>query len=76
MKLFNLERDVDESGVSGIGLVAEGCEFSDGRCIIAWIGLEKVGVHSIVVYDSLEDAKKVHGHRGLTRFVDIIPEES
>jgi len=70
MKTFYLERSLDESGVSGTGLVAEACEFSDGRCVVAWVGLEKVGVHSIVVYDSLEDAIKVHGHNGLTVFAE------
>lgn len=70
IKTFHLQRSIDESGVSGTGEVAEACEFSDGRCVVAWVGKEMVGVHSIVVYDSLEDAKKVHGHNGLTKFVE------
>ena len=72
MKAFELIRDVDDSGVSGTGKVAEACVFSNGRCVVAWVGLEKTGVQSIVIYDSLEDAEKIHGHQGHTRFVEVV----
>jgi hypothetical protein len=72
MKTFKIIRDEDESGVSGTGAVAECCEFSDGKAVVAWIGSEKTGVHSIVVYDSLSDAIRIHGHNGKTRFIEDV----
>lgn len=62
MKRGVVERDFDVSGVSGEGTVAEFCISSNGRVIIFWP--EGHGYHS-----SLEDAIKVHGHNGHTRFV-------
>ena len=32
MKPFWLEKIEDESGISGVGRVAEGVDFSNGRC--------------------------------------------
>lgn len=63
MRLFQLLRDEDISGVSGTGTVAEGVEFSDGRVVVRWV----VGGHrSIVVWDSIGDVEAVHGHGGST----------
>lgn len=39
MRRFHLRRDVDAAGVSGIGKVAEGVEFSNGWCAMASNGL-------------------------------------
>ena len=36
MRVFALIRDVDVSGVSGTGVVAEGVQFSDGTCVLRW----------------------------------------
>lgn len=63
MKGFLLVRDEDVSGVSGTGKVAEGVEFTDGKVAIRWYGDSK----STVVWDSLDDAIKIHGHDGRTR---------
>jgi hypothetical protein len=57
-----VERDEDVSGVTGIGQVSEFCIATDGRIAIFW----PVGVGH---FPSLEDAIKVHGHNGKTRFV-------
>jgi len=62
MKRFMLNRLVDESGVSGTGIVAEGIRFSNGKCVLTWV----VGVSSVVVYDSMEELIAVHGHGGNT----------
>jgi hypothetical protein len=63
MRTFTLERTEDVSGVSGVGTVAEGIEFSDGRVALRWI----VGEHrSTVVWDSVESVEKIHGHGGAT----------
>ena len=60
-----MHRDADVTGVSGVGLVAEGVVFSDGTAVIRWRGQHC----STVVWDTLVDAVQVHGHNGATRFV-------
>ena len=65
MKRFHLHRSVDESGVSGIGLVAEGVCFSNGRCVISWL----TRTSSIAVYDNIDDVETIHGHNGQTYVV-------
>ncbi len=62
MRRFNLVRNEDESGVSGTGTVAQGIQFDNGRCAMAWL----TSVSSIAVYDSIEDLVKIHGHGGKT----------
>jgi hypothetical protein len=62
---FNLVRDKDVSGVSGVGAVAEGVIFSNGKVVIAWNG----AVPSVTIYSSIEDVDKIHGHEGSTRIV-------
>ena len=62
MKRFNLVRTADVSGVSGIGVVAQGCEFDDGTCAITW--LSHLGTHAF--YDSIAVVDRVHGHEGRT----------
>lgn len=65
-RTFTLVRDVDVSGVSGTGVVAEGVEFSDGTCAVRWI----TGDHrSTVVWDNVESVEIIHGHGGATRVV-------
>lgn len=64
-RLFELHRSVDESGVSGTGVVAEGACFSDGVCAMRW----KTGTASTAVYDSPEDLIAIHGHGGATQMV-------
>lgn len=67
MRVFELHRDEDETGVSGVGIVAEGVEFSDGEVAMRWI----VGEHrSTVVWSQGVDAvEAIHGHNGRTRLV-------
>ena len=67
MKLFRLVRHVDIGGVSGIGLVAEGVEFSNGKCSLAWTAKYQ----SVAVYDSLDDLIAIHGHDGKTSLVIV-----
>lgn len=68
MKRFVLQRDVDETGVSGTGMVAEGVQFSDDTCALRW----RSGLASTAVYGSIDDVVAIHGHNGATRvtFVD------
>jgi hypothetical protein len=63
LRIFKLIRDVDVSGVSGTGVVAEGIEFSDGSVAIRWLSRWA----STVTWASVHDAMHVHGHDGLTR---------
>lgn len=63
MKRFLLVRDVDATGISGTGTVAEGVLFSDGRCALRW----RTAMASTTVYDSIEDLEAIHGHGGQTR---------
>lgn len=65
MRRFFLYRKSDPTGNSGTGRVAEGCCFSDGSCVIRWTNTV-LNVASTVVYSSVEDARRVHGHGGLT----------
>ena len=66
MRTFSLERDEDETGISGTGKVAEGVVFTDGVVVIRWV----VGEHrSTVVWESLAAVEAIHGHNGKTRIV-------
>jgi hypothetical protein len=62
---FDLIRQEDPSGVSGVGRVAEGVQFTDGKVVLRWLS----GAASTVVWDRLEDAITIHGHQGRTRVV-------
>lgn len=66
LAVFVLYREEDVSGISGTGVVAEGVQFSDGKCAVRWI----VGEHqSTVVWDSIEAVKAIHGHNGATKII-------
>ena len=62
-------RDVDVSGVSGTGPVAEIVEFANGWVAVAFYGFT-ADVPNVIVYSSLADAEKIHGHAGRTRLVE------
>lgn len=65
MRLFELHRDIDESGVSGTGVVAEGVEFWDGEVAMRW----KTPTSSTAVYHSIVELDHIHSHGGKTRVV-------
>jgi hypothetical protein len=62
---FHLLRLDDESGVSGVGWVAEGAVFSNGWVVLVW----PTGTPSLNFYASIADVEAVHGHGGRTRIV-------
>lgn len=67
MRKFILERDVDVSGVSGTGVVAEGVEFSDGTVALRWTSANPT---SVVFHDNgIDSVRQIHGHDGKTRIV-------
>jgi hypothetical protein len=59
---FVLVRYEDESGVSGTGVVAEGVQFSTGRCVLAWV----TRFQSLAIYNSIDEIRAIHGHDGKT----------
>lgn len=65
VRRFHLQRDVDVTGISGSGKVAEGCVFSNGWCAMTWLTEHT----SVVWYPNLEDVEFIHGHNGSTRIV-------
>ena len=69
MRRFYLQRIVDVSGVSGVGIVAHGVQFKDGTCVIRWLGDRP----STVVWNNISDAESIHGHGGNTKINFIDP---
>lgn len=63
MKRFQLVRDVDVTGVSGTGLVAEGIVFTDGTAVLRWL----TDNSSTAIYTSIDMLILIHGHDGSTR---------
>lgn len=59
---FLLIRDVDETGVSGTGIVAMGFQFPTGRVVIEWL----VKPFALGIFSSLQELIEVHGHEGKT----------
>ena len=63
MRLFDLERFEDESGISGVGIVAQGVEFDDGTCVLRWLTEPR----STAVYAIERELDAIHGHGGKTK---------
>ncbi len=68
---FQLVRQVDVSGISGTGVVADGVQFSDGTTVVRWREVE--GEHYLrgvrattVIFPSVEAVEALHGHNGAT----------
>jgi hypothetical protein len=71
LRRFLLVRDVDVSGSSGCGVVADGVLSDSGKAALFWRG-GRAGARGIGLYDSLDDLRRIHGHDGLTmvEFID------
>lgn len=67
MRRFQLVRDEDETGTSGPGLVAEGCEFTSGVCAVL------TPFKTVSMWDNVKAVDAVHGHAGKTRIVWVDP---
>lgn len=61
-RTFELVRYHDLSGVSGTGVVAEGCVFTDGSVALRWRGNNP----ATAVWPDVESVLAVHGHQGAT----------
>lgn len=68
VRRFLLVRDVDVTGVSGTGVVAEGVEFTDGVVAVRWRAAGEGGVKpTTVIHDGITSVIVLHGHDGRTR---------
>ena len=67
IKRFLIERTVDISGTSGTGIVAEGCQLSNGRVVLTWFS----NLGSVAVYDNIVVCERLHGHGGASKIVWI-----
>ena len=65
MFMYELRRDEDATGVSGVGVVAQGVVFDDGTVTQRWLTANR----STALYASIADVIKIHGHEGRTRVV-------
>ncbi|MFI7066317.1 hypothetical protein ACIBL3_35345 [Kribbella sp. NPDC050124] len=73
-RTFELVRYRDPSGVSGTGVVAEGCVFSDGSVALRWCGSNP----ATAVWPDIDSVLAVHGHQGATevRWIEQQPKSS
>lgn len=67
VRRFHLVRDMDETGISGTGIVAEGVEMigRGGGVAMYW----RTAHSSACFYKSIEAVEAIHGHGGKTRIV-------
>ncbi len=65
MKRFELHRTEDVTGVSGVGVVAEGIMFSDHSVALRW----KTKYRSTAIYHTFDDMYRIHTHHGSTKVV-------
>ena len=60
LRSFTACRQIDETGISGQGIVIEGAVLATGQCIVHWLYPPPRG--GIAIFDSMEDFLKVHVH--------------
>lgn len=68
---FRVYRDRDVSGISGTGVIAEGCQFSTGWVVTHWLDQPPMNEPKTDVWyhKGTGPITKVHGHGGATRIV-------
>lgn len=64
-RTFELHRQNDVTGVSGVGVVADGVEFDDDTVVLHWRGEHP----STVIWPNMRHVVAVHGHDGATEIV-------
>ena len=57
IRTFTVCRQIDETGISGQGIVIEGAVLATGQCIVHWLYPPPRG--GIAIFDSMEDFLKV-----------------
>lgn len=65
-RLFHLQRDVDVTGASGTGHVADGVLWPDGTVTVKWRGEY---ASEVSWPKGIEAVEHVHGHDGRTRII-------
>lgn len=73
-QIFEIHRDVDITGLSGTGIVADGAVFPDGTTVVRWREVtgenyDKGVRATTVVHPNVESVEALHGHGGATRLV-------
>ncbi|ATL72550.1 hypothetical protein CRH09_39660 (plasmid) [Nocardia terpenica] len=71
VRVFVLYRTKDLTGYSGVGIVANGVEWPDGRATIRWCVPGKPS--STTDFDSVPDLIDIHGHDGATHVLYVEP---
>lgn len=54
-------RDIDETGMSGKGRVAQVAIFEDGNCVLRWLK-SRNSAGATTFYETWQDMVHVHGH--------------
>lgn len=67
VRRFVLQRNEDVSGVSGLGVVAEGVLFSSDVAVLQWCGEWPTSV--VWHQQGMASIDKIHGHQGRTQIV-------
>ena len=62
IKEFFLMRVVDETGISGTGMVARGVVMPSGLAVMEWQTFHS----SVAIYKNIADVEAIHGHNGKT----------
>ena len=62
MRRFQLVRKEDVSGISGVGVVAEGVEFANGEVAMCWLGTYRIIENAA----NIHTIEHIHGHGGKT----------
>jgi len=62
-RTFLLIRNIDETGVSGTGIVAHGVILKRGRVVMEWLRPPC----SIGMFGSMQEMIQIHGHGGKTK---------
>ena len=65
VKPFYLMRHSDVNGLSGIGVVAVGCVFPNGKVVLQWTTYST----SIEIHDNIQLIIDIHGHSGATEVI-------
>lgn len=71
MRRFVLHRKEDINGVSGTGIVAQGCQFDNGICALTWLS----HLMSATFFISIDVLETTHGHGGATEVVWLDPKK-
>lgn len=65
IRRFHIKRDIDVSGISGTGIVADGIQWHDGMCTIHWRGKHPTDNTHL----SLQSVMDIHCHEGASKII-------